>query len=358
MLNRIVIGMSGGVDSAVAALLLKNRGYDIVGIFMNNWDEKDQDGVCCAQEDYQDVRRICDIIDIPYYSVNFAQEYWDRVFSVFLNEYRAGRTPNPDILCNKEIKFDAFLNLASSLGSDLIATGHYVRNMERDGITYLLKGSDPNKDQSYFLCALSQEQIKSAVFPVGELDKGFVREIARRAGLPVSEKKDSTGICFIGERRFREFLSKYLPAQEGEMRTLSGKYMGKHSGAMYYTLGQRHGLGIGGDNDGRPWFVVGKDVEKNILYVEQGEHEALYTNIAYTEEFNWISGMPAKEFDCTARFRYRQQDQRVRVIVGDNGEACVRSYDMQRAVTPGQSVVLYNGDICLGGGVVKKTDKE
>ena len=357
MSNRIIVGMSGGVDSSVAALLLKQQGYDVIGVFMNNWDEQDPDGVCCAREDYDDVRRVCDQIDIPYYNVNFAKEYWDRVFNGFLHEYRSGRTPNPDILCNKEIKFDAFLNFATSLGSDKLATGHYARTTVRDGVTLMLKGTDPGKDQTYFLCALSQQQISRAVFPIGGMLKSQVRDIARQYDLAVSNKKDSTGICFIGERRFREFLSKYIPAQNGEMRTLSGRYMGEHIGAMYYTLGQRHGLGIGGDNDGRPWFVVGKDVEKNILYVEQGEHEALYSNVAYTEGFNWISFIPSKDFDCTARFRYRQPDQRVHVTVGDDGVK-VTAYEKQRAVTPGQSVVLYLDDICLGGAVVNKTDNE
>lgn len=358
MSEKIVVGMSGGVDSAVSALLLRQQGYDVVGVFMNNWDEKDGDGVCCAKDDYDDVRRVCDCIDIPYYSVSFAKEYWERVFSDFIYQYSHGRTPNPDILCNKEIKFDAFLNFAASLGSTRIATGHYARLELRDGVHCLLKGSDPGKDQTYFLCGLSQSQIGRAVFPIGGMLKSQVRRIAAEHNLPVSAKKDSTGICFIGERRFREFLKQYIPAQEGEMRTLSGRYMGRHEGVMYYTLGQRHGLGIGGDNDGRPWFVVGKDVRNNILFVEQGEHEALYSDIAYTEPFNWISGIPASRFCCTARFRYRQPDQEVEAEVMQDGGVKVTALEPQRAVTPGQSVVLYMGDMCLGGGVVTHTQKK
>lgn len=356
-LDKIVVGMSGGVDSAVAALLLKKQGYDVVGVFMNNWDEQDEDGVCCAAEDFDDVKAVCAKLDIPYYSVSFAKEYWDRVFSIFLKEYSAGRTPNPDILCNSEIKFNAFLDFAIKLGSGGIATGHYVRSKKENGIRYLLKGADPGKDQSYFLCGLNQEMLSRAVFPVGGMYKSEVRKLAQEAGLAVSRKKDSTGICFIGERRFREFLKKYIPAAPGEMRTLSGRCMGMHEGAAYYTLGQRHGLGIGGDNDGRPWFVVGKDVKNNILYVEQGEHEALYSRTAYTEAFNWISGIPAAHFRCTARFRYRQSDQPVEVWVQQDGTVRITADDLQRAVTPGQSAVLYDGDICLGGGVVEYTEK-
>ena len=357
MEERIVIGMSGGVDSSVSACLLKEQGADCVGVFMHNWDEQDEDGVCTAREDYDDVRRVCDQIGIPYYSVNFVQEYWDRVFTYFLEEYRAGRTPNPDIMCNKEIKFDAFLRFAEGLGAQRLATGHYAQLAERDGKTMLLRGADQGKDQTYFLCALGQQQLSKALFPVGHLQKSEVRRLAERYGLATSHKKDSTGICFIGERRFREFLQKYLPAQEGEMRTLSGKYMGKHCGAMYYTLGQRHGLGIGGDNDGRPWFVVDKDVKNNILYVEQGEHEKLYSSRSSVREFNWILGeAPAQEFRCTAKFRYRQPDQGVRVFARGNG-IYLEHEEPQRAVTPGQSVVLYMGDICLGGGVVEECEK-
>lgn len=356
MANKIVVGMSGGVDSSVAALLLKQQGHDVVGVFMHNWDEQDQDGACCAREDYDDVRRVCDQLDIPYYNVSFVKEYWERVFTYFINEYKAGRTPNPDIMCNKEIKFDAFLNFAYSLGGAQLATGHYVRTKEMDGKTALLKGTDPNKDQSYFLCALSHKQLENVLFPVGDLHKEEVRRLAETAGLFTSKKKDSTGVCFIGERHFRDFLQKYIPAQTGEMRTLSGRTMGTHCGAMYYTLGQRHGLGIGGDNDGRPWFVVGKDVKNNILFVEQGEHEALYSSTAYTENFNWILDTPpAQTFACTARFRYRQADQQVIVHVGE--QVRVDALQPQRAVTPGQSVVLYQGDVCLGGGVVTRTEK-
>jgi tRNA-specific 2-thiouridylase len=274
--ERVVVGMSGGVDSSVAALLLKEQGYEVIGLFMKNWDDTDETGHCTAAEDFEDVRRVASHLGIPYYSVNFEKEYAERVFSYFLEEYRRGRTPNPDILCNREIKFGEFLNKALQLGADRIATGHYARLAEEGGEYRLLRGADPDKDQSYFLYALNQEQLSKAIFPIGHLRKREVREIAEKAGLPTAKKKDSTGICFIGERNFKEFLSQYLPAQPGEMRTLSGEYKGRHDGLMYYTLGQRRGLGIGGSGTGEPWFVVGKDLEKNILYVEQGrDHPAL-----------------------------------------------------------------------------------
>ena len=265
--GRIAVGMSGGVDSAVSALLLKEQGYEVLGIFMKNWDEQDEDGVCTAAEDYDDVRAVCDQIGIPYYSVNFEKDYWERVFSYFLREYKAGRTPNPDVLCNREIKFAAFLDFCLKMGAQAMATGHYARLSREDGRVHLLKGVDPAKDQSYFLCMLSQDQLKKAMFPIGGLKKTEVRRIAKDQGLKVAEKKYSTGICFIGERKFREFLKKYLPAQPGEMRTLSGEYIGVHQGLMYYTLGQRRGLDIGGRGTGERWFVVAKDLEKNILYV-------------------------------------------------------------------------------------------
>lgn len=354
MKEKIVVGMSGGVDSSVAAYLLHQQGYDCIGVFMRNWDEQDEDGVCTATDDYDDVRRVCDHIGIPYYTVNFTREYYDRVFKHFLEEYKAGRTPNPDILCNREIKFNTFLDFAQSIGATQLATGHYANLRQQGGKTELLRAKDSNKDQTYFLCDLNQKQLSKAMFPIGQMLKSEVREVAQKAGLPTFAKKDSTGICFIGERNFREFLQKFIPAQKGEMRTLSGKYMGQHQGVMYYTLGQRHGLGIGGtDKDGRPWFVVGKDVQNNILYVEQGEHEALYSNNSYTESFNWILGQPpAKEFDCTAKFRYRQTDQEVHVKVRDDGGIELTHYQPQRAVTPGQSVVLYINEVCLGGGVI------
>ena len=259
-MERIVIGMSGGVDSSVAALLLKQQGYDVVGVFMKNWEEKDENGTCTAAEDWEDVQAVCDKIDIPYYSVNFAKEYYDRVFSYFLDEYRKGRTPNPDVLCNREIKFKAFLDYAMKLGAEKMATGHFVRSEVRDGHPVLLKGDDPNKDQSYFLYMLKEAQLAKSLFPVGGMTKAQVREIARQNGLPVASKKDSTGVCFIGERNFRQFLQGFLPMQPGDMRTEDGETVGEHIGLAYYTLGQRRGLGIGGRGDGRSWFVIGKDL--------------------------------------------------------------------------------------------------
>ena len=271
----IVVGMSGGVDSSVAALLLKRQGYDVIGVFMNNWEEKDERGVCTAEKDYQDVRVVCDKIGIPYYSVNFAKEYRERVFAYFLEEYKKNRTPNPDVLCNREIKFNVFLNFARSLGAEKMATGHFARLGEQDGKTTLLRAADENKDQTYFLYMVNHQALSQAMFPVGGLTKAEIREIARQNGLATSEKKDSTGVCFIGERNFKEFLKQYLPAQGGDMVTVDGKVVGHHDGLMYYTLGQRRGLGIGGGGNGHRWFVVGKDLQRNELVVEQGEDSPL-----------------------------------------------------------------------------------
>ena len=355
MKERIVVGMSGGVDSSVTAALLKDQGYDVVGVFMKNWEEKDENGTCTSESDWRDVRDVCDIIGIPYYSVNFAKEYWDRVFTYFLKEYRAGRTPNPDVLCNREIKFKAFLDFAMQLGAAKMATGHFVRTNEAGD---LLKGTDPEKDQSYFLYMVHREQLKKAVFPVGGMTKAEVRAIAAEKGLPVSTKKDSTGVCFIGERNFKKFLSGYLPAQPGDMVAPDGKVVGRHDGLMYYTLGQRRGLGIGGCGDGRSWFVIGKDLEKNRLLVAQGEdHPMLYSGLCLADEVTWVGDAPITEgetFRCTARYRYRQPDQDVEVTL-KNGELLIRSLIPQRAVTPGQSAVLYDGERCLGGGIVKKS---
>ena len=353
MSDRVVVGMSGGVDSSVAALLLKEQGYDVVGVFMKNWEEDDEDGVCTAETDWRDVREVCDLLDIPCYSVNFAKEYWDRVFSYFLKEYRAGRTPNPDVLCNREIKFRAFLDFAMSLGASRMATGHFVRT---DGEGSLLRGVDANKDQSYFLYMVHSEQLKKSVFPVGGMTKAQVRELAERRGLPVSAKKDSTGVCFIGERNFKKFLSEYLPATPGDMVAPDGAVVGKHDGLMYYTLGQRRGLGIGGRGDGRSWFVIGKDLENNRLLVAQGEdHPMLWSTRCRGEDLTWVSGeAPAPEgetFLCTAKYRYRQQDQPVEAMWRGR-ELWLRSLEPQRAVTPGQSAVLYDGDRCLGGAIV------
>ena len=345
--------MSGGVDSSVAALLLKEQGYDVVGVFMKNWEEQDDNGTCTAETDWADVREVCDLIDIPCYSVNFAKEYWDRVFAYFLKEYKAGRTPNPDVLCNREIKVRAFLDFAMSLGAEKMATGHFVQT---DGEGHLIRGTDSNKDQSYFLYMLHEEQLRKSMFPVGNLTKGQVREIAERCGLPVSGKKDSTGVCFIGERNFKKFLADYLPAQPGDMVSTDGTVVGKHDGLMYYTLGQRRGLGIGGRGDGRSWFVIGKDMENNRLLVAQGEdHPLLYSTQCVAEDATWIGEPPAeigRPFLCTAKYRYRQGDQPVEVIRETENILRIRSLVPQRAVTPGQSAVLYDRDRCLGGGIV------
>lgn len=352
MNERIVVGMSGGVDSSVAALLLKEQGYDVVGVFMKNWEEQDEGGTCTAETDWQDVRDVCETIGIPYYAVNFAKEYQERVFSYFLSEYRLGRTPNPDVLCNREIKFKAFLDFAMQLGAKKMATGHFVRTNEAG---QLLKGLDANKDQSYFLYMLKKAQLKKAMFPVGALSKQEVREIAQKKGLPVCAKKDSTGICFIGERHFKTFLQQYLPATPGDMFSIEGERLGRHDGLMYYTLGQRKGLGIGGHGDGRSWFVVDKDLQNNRLIIAQGDdHKLLYATKASGEQLTWIGEEPGeKKFGCSAKFRYRQPDQQVQVEwSGENMQVIAR--DKQRALTPGQSIVLYRGEECVGGAILDR----
>ncbi len=351
-MTRVVVGMSGGVDSAVSALLLKQQGFDVIGVFMNNWEEKDENGVCASQVDWDDVQNTCDVIGIPYYSVNFAREYEDRVFTHFLSEYRAGRTPNPDVLCNREIKFKAFLDYAIKIGADKIATGHFVKTNEKG---QLIKGADPNKEQSYFLYMLKDWQLQKAIFPVGGLLKSQVREIAAIAGLPVSKKKDSTGICFIGERRFKTFLKNYLPTQPGDMVTEDGAVLGRHDGLMYYTIGQRKGLGIGGQGDGRSWFVVDKDLKNNRLIIVQGEdHPQLFREDALIEQITWVGeplGPENKPVKLQVKLRYRQKDQGATLVYeGDKGRLVFD--ERQRAVTPGQSAVFYAGDVCLGGGIV------
>jgi len=351
--ERVIVGMSGGVDSSVAALLLKEQGYDVVGVFMKNWEEEDEEGVCTAASDFDDVRRVCDRIGIPYYAVNFTKEYWERVFRVFLEEYAAGRTPNPDVLCNSEIKFKAFLDFALKAGADYLATGHYAR-VERGEVTRLMRAVDGSKDQTYFLAGLHQSQIKRATFPIGRMNKQQPRQIARKAGLATADKKDSTGICFIGERKFKQFLMQYLPARPGDMVTPDGKVVGRHDGLMFYTLGQRRGLGIGGAPEGGRWFVADKDLEHNRLIVTQGETELLYSKALETGPVNWIEGgPPAKSFDCTVKHRYRQPDQKAHVELSDSG-ARITFAEPQRAVTPGQWAVIYDGDYCLGGGVIEK----
>lgn len=355
---RVVVGMSGGVDSSVAALLLKQQGYDVIGIFMKNWDDTDENGVCTATEDYDDVIRVCNQIGIPYYAVNFEKQYWDQVFTYFLEEYKTGRTPNPDVMCNKEIKFKAFLEHAINLGADYVATGHYAQVVYRDGEYKMLRGIDQNKDQTYFLNQLSQEQLSKVLFPIGEFEKSKVREIAMEAGIATATKKDSTGICFIGERNFKDFLSNYLPAKNGKMETFDGEVKGTHDGLMYYTIGQRHGLGIGGS--GEPWFAIGKDLERNVLYVGQGfHHEKLYSDSIIADKVSWVSNIEkSQEFECTAKFRYRQEDHKVTVRLLENEQVQVLFHQPIRAITPGQSAVFYQGEECLGGGTIEKVFKK
>ncbi|WP_252106707.1 MULTISPECIES: tRNA 2-thiouridine(34) synthase MnmA [unclassified Halomonas] len=357
--GKVIVGMSGGVDSSVSALLLLQQGYEVEGLFMKNWDEDDGTEYCTAKEDLADAQAVCDKLGIKLHTANFAAEYWDNVFEHFLEEYKAGRTPNPDILCNREIKFKVFLDYAKMLGAELIATGHYVRRGERDGRPRLLKGLDTNKDQSYFLHAVPEAAIAKTLFPVGELEKSAVRALAEEFDLITAKKKDSTGICFIGERRFKDFLQQYLPAQPGRIETLSGDVIGEHMGLMYYTLGQRQGLGIGGlaNYSEEPWYVAGKDLDRNVLQVVQGKtDEHLYTNALSTEAMDWVAGKaPVAEGRFTAKTRYRQSDCPCVVRSLPDGGVEVVFDDPQWAVTPGQSLVLYDGDVCLGGGVISAT---
>lgn len=356
---RVVVGVSGGVDSSVAAALLVGRGEPVAGMFMQNWEEDDRDGPCSADADRKDAVAVCARLGIAFHARNFAAEYWDQVFAHFLDEYRVGRTPNPDVLCNREIKFKTFLEHAHALGAERIATGHYARVDRHQGRWRLLRGRDADKDQSYFLHAIGQAQLAATLFPVGELTKAEVRGFAREAGLANHDKKDSTGICFIGERDFRRFLSKYLPAQPGPIRTPDGREVGRHGGALYYTLGQRGGLGIGGRRDagGEAWYVVGKNVAANVVYAVQGNaNDWLMSRRLVAEDAHWIDGdPPASAFDCVAKTRYRQPDQRCRVRIEDG--ACIVHFEQpQRAVTPGQSVVFYDGECCLGGAVIARSD--
>ncbi len=354
--KRIIVGLSGGVDSAVSALLLKQAGYDVVGLFMKNWEDDDNDEYCSTRQDFIDAAAAADVLGIEFEAVNFAAEYKDRVFAEFLREYSAGRTPNPDVLCNAEIKFKAFLEHALKLGADKIATGHYARVREINGRFELLKGLDAGKDQSYFLHRLNQHQLSRAEFPVGHLQKSNVRKLALEAGLPNHAKKDSTGICFIGERPFREFLQRYLPREPGDMVTPAGKRVGRHEGLMYYTLGQRQGLGIGGtrDGDGEPWFVAAKSIERNQLVVVQGHSHPLLLNHRLTaEDASWIAGeSPAPGHGCAAKTRYRQVDAPCVFESARGGGFSLQFDQAQWAVTPGQSAVLYDGEVCLGGGII------
>jgi len=354
-----MVGISGGVDSAVSALLLKQQGYAVSGLFMKNWDDDDDQDYCPAAQDLADAEAVCDAIAVELHKKNFSAEYWARVFKHFLAEYAAGRTPNPDILCNSEIKFEVFRHCAHDLGADFIATGHYARRRVTAGQVELLRGCDQSKDQSYFLYALTQDQLARALFPVGELEKSAVRRMAAEVQFVNRDKKDSTGICFIGERKFSEFLARYLPAQPGDMRTPDGILMGQHSGLMYYTLGQRHGLNIGGTraSSGEPWYVVGKDMRENVLMIAQGhDHPLLYSASLVATTLNWIAGhAPETAFRCTAKTRYRQADQACQVETLSPTQVRVTFDAPQRAVTPGQSVVFYDGEVCLGGGVIESS---
>ena len=365
--TKVIVGMSGGVDSSVSALLLLQEGYAVEGLFMKNWDEDDGTEYCTALTDLKDAQTVCDKLGIHLHTANFASEYWDNVFEHFLSEYKAGRTPNPDILCNKEIKFKAFIDYAMDLGADFIATGHYVRKRIHDGKTTLVKGLDQNKDQSYFLQAVGDREIAKTLFPVGDMEKPSVRQLAEEHELITHNKKDSTGICFIGERRFKDFLQTYLPASPGNIEDPDGNIMGQHSGLMYHTLGQRQGLGIGGVKDApdAPWYVVEKDLERNVLRVAQGNnHPKLFSKSLYVQKMDWIDGCgPTLPLRCKAKTRYRQADQEcVVTFINDTSEKdnspvniFVEFEEPQRAVTPGQSVVFYEGDTCLGGGVIEST---
>ncbi|MEO6170322.1 MAG: tRNA 2-thiouridine(34) synthase MnmA [Lysobacter sp.] len=351
--------MSGGVDSSVAALLLRDAGESIAGLFMQNWAD-DGSGDCRAEDDRRDAVAVCGRLGIPIHFRDFSGHYWDGVFAHFLDEYAAGRTPNPDVLCNREIKFKHFLDAARELGAEAIATGHYARIDRVGGVHRLLRAVNTDKDQSYFLHQLGQAQLAATRFPLGDLHKPAIRQMAHDAGLPTATKKDSTGICFIGERDFREFLGRYLPARTGEMRTPDGHVIGTHPGVFYFTLGQREGLNIGGVRgfQAAPWYVVGKDVASNVLYVDQGsETPWLKSSLLWSETAHWVAGAPpAEHFACTAQTRYRQRDEPCTVRVGDDGSLEVQFARPQRAVTPGQSLVLYEGAVCLGGAVIARTD--
>ena len=350
--KRVVVGMSGGVDSAVSALLLKQQGYEVLGLFMKNWEDDDEDGYCPAKQDFFDVLAVAEKLGIEVEGVNFAKEYKERVFSLFLQEYQAGRTPNPDVLCNSEIKFKAFLDHALALGADHIATGHYAGVRERHGKFELLKAEDGTKDQSYFLYRLNQHQLSKTIFPLANLYKREVRKIAEDAGLAVAKKKDSTGICFIGERPFREFLNRYLPKEPGDMETPEGKVVGRHEGLMYHTIGQRQGLGIGGQ--GEPWYVAGKDLARNVLIVVQGhDHPLLLKERLSAQDLSWVAGeAPHPNWVYAAKTRYRQADAPCVVTRVDAASCDIEFAQPQWAVTPGQSVVVYDSNVCLGGGII------
>lgn len=367
MAKKVIVGLSGGVDSSIAVYELQNQGYEVEAMFMRNWDSAinhdilgnpDLDADVCPQElDYQDAVKVAEKLKIKLHRVDFIEEYWNHVFTYFIEEYKAGRTPNPDIMCNKYIKFASFLNEAKKLGAEYIAMGHYARVRHTNEGSRLLRGVDTNKDQSYFLCMLNQEQIRQVLFPIGHLTKPEVRQLALELDLATAKKKDSTGICFIGERNFHKFLQNYLPAQPGKMVTLDGKEIANHDGLMYYTIGQRKGLGIGGrhDSDNEAWFVVGKNLEKNLLYVEQGfHHPYLMSDCCIATDCNFILDIPKENHPYTAKFRYRQEDQAITVELLPGNKMKVMYPQKVRAVSPGQAVVLYDGEICLGGGIIDK----
>ncbi|PJG82448.1 tRNA 2-thiouridine(34) synthase MnmA [Caviibacterium pharyngocola] len=357
--KKVICGMSGGVDSSVSAFILQQQGYQVEGLFMKNWEEDDDTDYCTAAADLADAQAVCDKLGIKLHKINFAAEYWDNVFEHFLAEYKAGRTPNPDILCNKEIKFKAFLEYAAEdLGADYIATGHYVRRRDTNDGAQLLRGLDNNKDQSYFLYTLSKDQVAQSLFPVGDIEKPIVRAIAEDLGLATAKKKDSTGICFIGERKFKDFLARYLPAQPGDIKTTEGEVIGRHDGLMYHTLGQRKGLGIGGvkGKDENAWYVVEKDLVNNVLIVAQGlDNSALLSRGLIAQQLHWVDRLPIREpLRCTVKTRYRQTDIPCEIIPLSDDCIEVRFDEPQIAVTPGQSAVFYQGEVCLGGGIIEQ----
>lgn len=356
MEKKVVLGMSGGVDSSVCGIILKEKGYDVTGVFMKNWDEKDPGGACTAESDYEDVRLVSEKIGIPYYTVNFEKEYMDYVFEYFLDEYKSGRTPNPDVLCNQEIKFKAFLNYALKIDAEYIAMGHYARVEEKEGKFYLKRGLDENKDQSYFLCRVGQKALSKTIFPIGELKKEKVRKIAQDYNLSTADKKDSTGVCFIGERDFQEFLAKFLKSEKGDMIDVDTlKKVGRHTGLINYTLGQRKGIGIGGVGNGKPWFVCGKNLEKNILYVCQGsDNKALFSKGLIAEKpFFILEEKPELPLKCTAKFRYRQRDINVTLDEKD-GNIYLEFDEEVKAVTPGQIACFYDGDYVIGSAIISR----
>lgn len=360
MSEKIIVGVSGGVDSSVTALLLKQQGHNVEALFMKNWVDQDADGACLWENDVEDALHVCDKLDIPLNTVDLSSDYWDRVFQNFLSEYKNGRTPNPDVLCNQEIKFNAFLEHAKQLGATCIATGHYARIDHQNDEFQLLKGLDQNKDQSYFLCRLTQQQLAQSLFPIGETEKPEVRKLAEQADLITHDKKDSTGICFIGEQPFRAFLSRYIPPEPGLIKTIEERVIGEHEGVFYYTLGQRQGLGIGGVKGGSdsPWYVVQKRIESNELIVAQDHnHRLLLSRELSASNLHWISDIPPHDnFHCVAKTRYRQADQRCEVILQDNDQVRIRFENSQRAITPGQFVVLYDQQTCLGSGIIDSAE--